>query len=69
MILKYRFIVDSVYRKFSVKKVAPGKPKFMCLDELLDICKQIDLFIDNFSETEAQLAFNLAMMMQVDELN
>jgi len=54
VIIKYKFIVDSVYSKFSVKKVAPGRPKFMCLDELLEICKTCDLFIDdNLSETDA----------------
>lgn len=41
----------------------------MCLDELNDICKQIDLYNENFVEREMNFAFNLSMMTQVDEIN
>ena len=41
----------------------------MCLDELNDICKIINLYEENFVERDAFIAYNLSMMTQVDEIN
>lgn len=41
----------------------------MCLEELGEICKMANLLDENFAERDIQLAFNLSMMTQVDELN
>jgi len=39
MVLKYyKPILDHIYVRYSVKKVKPGHKKFMCLDELHDLC-------------------------------
>ena len=65
---KHRQILDSVYDKYSQKKVRPGEKKFMCLEELIDMCKHSNLFDENFVERDVNLAFNTAMMTQVDEL-
>ena len=41
----------------------------MCLDELMEIGKKSELFLDEmFQEVDVYLSFNLSMMTQVDEL-
>lgn len=65
---KYREMADHVYRKFSSKKVLPGQRRFMSLEELFDICKRAELINDKFVEREVNLAYNLSMITQVDEL-
>ena len=40
----------------------------MCLDELNDICKILNLYEENFVERDTCIAFNLSMMTQVDEI-
>ena len=34
----------------------------MCLEELMDICKNCNLYDENFVERDVSLAFNLSMM-------
>ena len=34
----------------------------MCLDELSDICKTLNLYDDGFVERDSNIAFNLSMM-------
>ena len=41
----------------------------MCLDELNDICKALQLYDENFVERDMNFAFNLSMMTQIDEIN
>ena len=65
---KHKAILDTVYNKYSEKKVRPGEKKFMCLEELIDMCKNTNLFDENFVERDVNLAFNMSMMTQVDEL-
>lgn len=65
---KHRQILDTIYNKYSEKKVRPGEKKFMCLEELIDMCKHADLFDENFVERDVNLAFNMSMMTQVDEI-
>lgn len=64
----YRPIVDSLYRAYSKKKVKPGQRRFMSLDELSEICTKSGLFDENFVDRDVNLAFNLSMLTQVDEL-
>lgn len=66
---KHKQILDTVYAKYSEKKVKPGEKKFMSLEELIDLCKHANLFDENFVERDVNLAFNTAMMTQMDELN
>lgn len=64
----YKIVLDHVYFRYSVKKVKPGQKKFMCLEEFHDIFKHANLLDENFVERDVYLAFNLAMMTNVDEL-
>ena len=41
----------------------------MCLDELNDICKILSLYNEKFAEKDMNLAYNLSMMTQIDEIN
>jgi NLR family CARD domain-containing protein 3 len=65
----YKFILENVYSRYSVKKVKPSQKKFMCLEEFFDIFKHSNLIDENFVERDVLLAFNLAMMTSVDELS
>ncbi len=69
VIKKHKSILEQVYAKYSNKKVRPGEKKFMCLEELIDLCKHANLFDENFVERDACIAFNLAMMTNMDEIN
>ena len=40
----------------------------MSLDELNDICKNGNLYDENFVERDMNIAYNLSIMTQVDEL-
>ncbi|CAD8165096.1 unnamed protein product [Paramecium pentaurelia] len=64
----YKTLLNYVYNRYSIKKVKPGQKKFMCLDELHEICGQAGLFDEKFVDRDADLAFNLSMMLQIDEL-
>lgn len=41
----------------------------MSLDELNEICELCSLYNDNFYIKEMQLAYNLSMMTQIDEVS
>jgi hypothetical protein len=40
----------------------------MCLEELKDICNRAGLYDENFVDRDVNLAFNLSMMTEADEL-
>ena len=62
-------ILKAVYSLYSVKKVKPGQKGFMCLDEFNEIVLKAELLNENFTAREIGMAFNLAMMTQVQELD
>ena len=64
----YRNALNLIYLKYAVKKVKPGQKPFMCLDEFHDISSHAGFFDLNCVERDVNLAFNLSMMTQVDEL-
>ncbi|KRX05204.1 hypothetical protein PPERSA_06838 [Pseudocohnilembus persalinus] len=65
----YKKIIDHVYSRFSKKKVKPGQPPFMCLDELTTIINMAELPLqESFGSEFGNFAFNLSMMTQIDEL-
>ena len=64
----YRPVLENIYTQYSKKKVKPGQKKFMSLEELSAICKKADVYDEFFVERDSNLAFNLAMMTQFDEL-
>jgi len=47
--------------------VKPGQKPFMCLDELNDICKMLNLYNEEFVERDMNFAFNLSMMTRIAE--
>lgn len=56
MVCKYfRSVVNSVYMRYSTKKVKPGQKNFMCLDEFHEICNTAGFFDENFVERDANL--------------
>lgn len=40
----------------------------MCLDELKDVCNRLQLYDENFVDRDVNMAFNMGMMISVDEL-
>jgi len=69
-ILKSYFpILRGIYKKYSGQKTLPGQKKYMCLEEFHRLMADTQMYNDNCGERDATLAFNLAMMTQVDELN
>jgi hypothetical protein len=54
---------------YSKRNVKPGQKPFMCLDELSEICRLLNIYEWDFAEKDMQLAFNLSMMTQVDEIS
>jgi hypothetical protein len=66
---KHMNIWKAIYAQFSVKKVKPGQKGFMCLEEFNDIIMKAEVLNDNFTAREIGIAFNLAMMTQVQELD
>ena len=59
---RYKAVFDNVYPKFSKKKVMPGGKKFMCLDELFEICSLSSFLGDNLIERDVNAAYNLSIM-------
>lgn len=70
VILNYKQQIETLYNKYSQKKVNPGQKRFMCLEELVEMAKSSQLTLDAlFQEVDVQQAFNLAIQTQVDEVN
>jgi hypothetical protein len=65
----YLPIVKHLYNSNSQRNVLPGQKPFMCLAEFQDICTSAALINDRFTTREIDIAFNLAMMTQIDEVN
>lgn len=51
----YRSILNHVYARYSVKKVKPGMKKFMCLDELCDMCSRAGFMDENFVDRDVNM--------------
>jgi hypothetical protein len=70
LIKRYRGILEQVYKRSSKLKVKPGEKPFMSVDEFKQVCVRVDLASGKFEKTErdASICYNLAMMLQVDEL-
>jgi hypothetical protein len=70
LVLKsHRLLLKNIYGRYSVRKVKPGQKPFMCLSEFESIVMSSDLINESFTVREICLAFNLAMMTQVQELD
>lgn len=65
----YLQVIKDIYKKYSGATAKPGEKNFMSLGELHQFCNDSKIFDDNFVDRDANLAFNLSMMTQVDELN
>ena len=62
-------LLQYTYSSYSSKKVKPGQKPFMCLEEFNDIILKANMLNENFTAREIAIAFNLAMMTQVQELD
>lgn len=65
----YLPIVRYLYTTNSKRHVKPGVKPFMSLQEFQDICTAANLCNERFTTREIDIAFNLAMMTQVNELD
>lgn len=65
----YKSALENIYSRYSVRKVKPGHKKFMCVEEFHDLFKHANLYDENFVERDVLLAFNYAMMTQIDEIS
>lgn len=64
----YLPIIRYLYTSNSKRNVMPGQNAFMSLVEFHDICNAANLCNERFTTREIDIAFNLAMMTQVNEL-
>lgn len=62
-------LIKAIYAKYSKLNVKPGQKPFMCLQEFDDICITGQLLTETFTARETNLAFNLAMMTQPNEMD
>lgn len=70
VILAQKSAIESLYNKYSQKKVNPGQKRFMCLEELVEMARSSQLLLDAcLQEADVYQAFNLAIQTQVDEIN
>jgi NLR family CARD domain-containing protein 3 len=69
-VLKANMIMlKQLYSQFSIRKVKPGQKNFMSLEEFNDMVVKSEVLNENFTAREIGIAFNLAMMTQVQELD
>ena len=62
-------IVQALYVRFSGKYALPGQPKYMSLDEFIEMVSQSGVVSDTFGTREISPLFNLSMMTQKNELD
>jgi hypothetical protein len=65
----YLIILRYLYNSNSARHVKPGQKPFMSLAEFQDICTAAGLINERFTTREIDIAFNLAMMTHVNELD
>jgi len=61
--------LKEIYAKHSGRESVPGEPKFMSMNEFIDLVTQSGVIDDNFGAREIGVLFNLSMMTQIDEIN
>lgn len=68
---KHVNVLLQLYKIYSVKKVKPGKAKFMCLDEFLEIARRLEVIggESGIFEKDLNYIFRVSMMLRKDELN
>ena len=62
-------LLKAIYGQYSNRKVKPGQKGFMSLEEFTEIVMKAEVLNDKFTAREIGVAFNLAMMTQVQELD
>ena len=62
-------LLRAIYGQYSTRKVKPGQKAFMSLEEFTEIIMKAEILNDKFTAREIGVAFNLAMMTQVQELD
>lgn len=54
--------LKDIYARFSGRESNPGEPKFMCMNEFIDLITKSGVIDDNFGAREIGVIFNLSMM-------
>jgi hypothetical protein len=61
-------VLQYLYKKYSGARTQPGKTKFMSLDEFKKLCKDLDLFSEQFVERDPDIFFCMSMQTVIDEI-
>eukprot|EP00347_Sterkiella_histriomuscorum_P006983 403350697 len=62
-------IVQALYTKYSGKYAMPGQPKYMSLDEFIEMVNQSGIIDETFGAREVSPLYNISMMTQKNELD
>ena len=65
----HKALLESLYNKYSGRKVPPGQKSFMSLEEFREICNDGGLVNENFANREIEFCYYNSIMTQVDELS
>ena len=70
VLIRYQPILQKIYNKFSGKYSMPGKPKFMSIDEFINLIVSSGVLCNETSVGNSELGaqFNLSMTTQVNEI-
>lgn len=61
--------LKEIYTKHSGREAIPGEPKFMSMNEFIDLVTKSGVIDDNFGAREIGVIFNVSMMTYIDEIN
>lgn len=61
--------LQEIYFRYYGKEALPGEPKFISMNEFIDLITRSGVIDDNFGAREIGIIYNLSMMTQVDEIN
>ena len=62
-------IIEAIFKKYSGRKSLPGQKYFMSIEEFRDLCRDAKFENEKCTNKEIDLAFILAVSVQVDEVN
>jgi len=66
---KYFPAIKLLFAKYSGRYTLPGNPKFVSLDEFIELIVASNFVDDKFGNREISILFNLSMMTSVEELD
>jgi len=66
---KYLPIIKELFKRYSGKYALPGKPKFVSMDEFIQMVNDTGVVDETFGAREIGILYNLSMFTQVDEID